>query len=92
MKLSRLVPLLALLVAPFFGAVTHADDAPAAAASPADAELARLRGAQGHSVKWNDVPQGHVLQYTDSAGLRIRAFAFLINSGRRVFQSDRNSW
>jgi len=67
MKLSRLLPVFPVLalLAPFFGAVARADDtpAPAAAASPADAELARLRGAQGHSVKWNYVPQGQAARY-----------------------------
>ena len=61
MKLHRLVPLLALL-APLVSANTRADT-PAPAASPADAELVRLRAAQGHSVKWNYVPQGQAARY-----------------------------
>lgn len=60
MKHLRLVPFLALLV-PLAGAAPAHADAPAV--SPADAELARLRAAQGHSVKWNYVPQGQAARY-----------------------------
>jgi len=62
MKLLRLLPLLALL-APLAGVVDARADGPAPAAAPADAELARLRAAQGHSVKWNYVPQGQAARY-----------------------------
>lgn len=60
MKYLRLLPLLALL-APLAGVVDARADAPAP--TPADAELARLRAAQGHSAKWNYVPQGQAARY-----------------------------
>ena len=60
MKHPRLVPVLALLL-PLAGAVSAHADTPAPAT--ADAELARLRAAQGHSIKWNYVPQGQSARY-----------------------------